>query len=262
MTTAAHALYRGSIAHVRTHDVQHAFRYPIAMQLFDVAALAALNTSSRLVGYNRRRLAAVHDRDHFDGRPIAEAVRAAVAEAGEAWPDGRVLMLTHARILGYVFNPITVYYCFDAADTMRLVVCEVHNTFGERHVYVLGEAARTGTDGGAGSARSWLAKKVFHVSPFFTLDGTYRFDVSAPGESLAFDIDLEVGGRRRLAARLRLTRGPFTDGAVVRQLLRYPLMTVQVIAAIHWQAVRLWWKGVRYLAKPPYAPETAGRTQP
>jgi uncharacterized protein len=262
VTTGGHALYRGTIAHVRTHEVRHAFSYPVAMHLFDVDALAALNGSSRLVGYNRRRLVAVHDRDHFDGRPIAESVRVAVSEAGEAWPGGPVLMLTHPRILGYVFNPISVYYCHDPAGALRIVVAEVHNTFGERHVYVLGSRAAAGSLDRGAQRHTWHAKKAFHVSPFFTLDGTYRFDVSPPDTRLAFDVDLEVRGRRRLTARLRLGRVPFSDWAVVGQLLRYPLMTVQVIAAIHWQALRLWWKGVRYLAKPSYAPETARRTQP
>jgi uncharacterized protein len=170
-------------------------------------------------------------------------------------------MLTNARIFGYVFNPISLYYCFDRHDTLDTVVAEVHNTFGERHVYVLAP----GSDDRSGQpieTPTASAKKDFHVSPFFTLDGTYRFVLPVPDALLAADIDLEVGGVRRLAARLRLQRQALTEAALAWMLVRYPLMTLQVIGAIHWQALRLWWKGVKYLPKPAYAPETARRTQP
>lgn len=253
-----HALYRGVVSHARTHEVAHAFAYPIYMHLFDLGALAGINRSFRLLGYNRRRPAALHDADHFDGRPLADAVRDEVDRAGATWPGGRVLMLTNVRVFGYVFNPISLYYCFDPADRLATVVAEVHNTFGERHVYVLTAAS----DEAPTAPLSASAKKVFHVSPFFTLDGTYRFVLPVPDAALAADIDLDVGGVRRLAARLRLHRQALSDASLAWMFLRYPLMTLQVIGAIHWEALRLWWKGVRYLPKPAHAPETARRTQP
>lgn len=253
-----HALYRGTVTHARTHQVHHAFAYPVYMHLFDLGTLDGINRSFRLLGYNRRRPVSLHDADHFDGRPLAWALRAEVERAGRPWPGGRVQMLTNARIFGYVFNPITLYYCFDVDDTLATVVVEVHNTFGERHVYVL----VPGQDATPASPLGASAKKAMHVSPFFTLDGTYRFVLPAPDALLAADIDLEVGGVRRLAARLRLDRQALTDGSLAWMLVRYPLMTLQVIGAIHWEALRLWWKGVKYLPKPAYAPETARRTQP
>lgn len=248
------ALYAGTVTHARTHQVRHAFRYPVYMHLFDLDALDGLNARYRLLGYNRRRVVGLHDADHFDGRPLGEAVRAAVEDAGLPWPGGRVLMLTNPRVFGYVFNPISLYYCFDVDGVLDSVVAEVHNTFGDTHVYVL--------PGGAGSPSRSSSKKVMHVSPFFTLDGTYRFALPAPAASLDVDIDLTVGGERRLAARLRLRRRPLTDATLTWMLLRYPLMTVQVIGAIHFQALRLWWKGVRYLRKPAHMPEAARRTLP
>jgi DUF1365 family protein len=255
------ALYAGTVSHARTHEVRHAFRYPVYMHLFDLDALDGLNDRYRLLGYNRRRVVALHDADHFDGRPLREAVRAVVEDAGRTWPGGRVLLLTHARVCGYVFNPISLYYCFDTDGTLDTVVAEVHNTFGDSHAYVLpGRAASPCHSSDSPSRPS--AKKVMHVSPFFTLDGTYHFALPAPGETLDVDIDLTVGDERRLAARLRLRRRPLSDAALARMLLRYPMMTVQVIAAIHWEALRLWWKGVRYLPRPAYAPHAARRTQP
>lgn len=248
------ALYAGTVSHARTHEVGHAFRYPVYMHLFDLDALDGLNDRHRLLGYNRRRVVALHDTDHFDGRPLREAVRAVVEGAGRTWPGGRVLLLTNARVFGYVFNPISIFYCFDTQDALDTVVAEVHNTFGDTHAYVL--------PGRAGSPSRPSAKKAMHVSPFFPLDGTYQFALPPPGDTLDVDIDLSVGSERRLAARLRLRRQPLSDASLAGMLLRYPLMTLQVIAAIHWEALRLWWKGVRYLPRPAYAPDAARRTQP
>lgn len=254
-----HALYVGEVVHARSHDAAHAFRVPLYQHLFDLSAVERVNDRYRLLGYNRRRPVALHDADHFDGRPLLDAVRNAVASAGLPWPGGPVLMLANARVWGYVFNPISLYYCFGPDDVLAIVVAEVHNTFGERHVYVLRP------DQDADPADLPLvssAKKAFHVSPFLSLDGTYRFRISRPAADLAVDIDLAVGGARRVTAKLRLRRRPLSDVSLAWMLVRYPLMTLQVITRIHWQALRLWWKGVAYLPKPPYAPETARRTRP
>lgn len=279
------ALYAGTVTHARTHQVRHAFRYPVYMHLFDLDALDGLNARHRLLGYNRRRVVGLHDADHFDGRPLGEAVRAAVEDAGRPWPGGRVMMLTNARVFGYVFNPISIFYCFDRHDALDTVVAEVHNTFGDTHAYVLpGRAgspsrppcapgrppcapSRPSAEAVGSESRPYLAsrpsaKKVMHVSPFFPLDGTYQFALPPPGDTLDVDIDLSVGDERRLAARLRLRRRALSDASLAGMLLRYPLMTLQVIGAIHWEALRLWWKGVRYLPRPAYAPDAARRTQP
>lgn len=246
-----HALYAGVVTHTRTHVVRHTFAYRVYMHLFEVGELGHVNGHFRLLGYNRRRPVGLHDADHFDGRPIAEALRREVERAGRRWPGGRVLMLANARVFGYVFNPISVYYCFDPNDQLETVVAEVHNTFGERHVYVLHpQQSRTST------------RKVFHVSPFFSLEGTYTFTLPEPGEHLDIAIDLEVGGEQRMAARLHLERRLLTDTSLARMLLRYPLMTLQVMGAIHLEALRLWWKGLRYRPKPAHAPESARRTTP
>jgi DUF1365 family protein len=127
-------------------------------------------------------------------------------------------------------------------------VCEVNNTFGQRHVYVLP----------ADEGQSvWHEKKVFHVSPFFTLDGTYRFEFHVGREHLEARIDLYRGGEAQFVSRLSLDRRPLTDASLLRMLVGYPLLTLRVIAAIHWQALRLWWKGAVYHPVPAYAPETA-----
>ncbi len=222
------------------------------MHLFDLDAVGRINATFRLLGYNRARPVGLHDADHLDGRPLREGIEHAVVSRGFAWPGGRVLLLTHCRVAGWVFNPVSFFYCFDRSDDLALVVAEVNNTYGERHVYVLPRRA----DG------TRLHKKEFHVSPFFALDGTYAFDLTVPDASLAVGIDLAVGSQRRFQARLTLARRRLTDGSVLAMLARYPLVTAQVVAAIHWEAVRLWWKGVPFRDKPPYSPESARQTQP
>ncbi len=248
-------LCAGHVWHARRAVAAHAFRYPTYMHLFDLDRLAEADRGSRLFGYNRRRPVSLYDVDHLDGRPLRAAVEQAVVARGHAWPGGRVLLLTHCRVAGYVFNPVSFFYCFDPLDRLALVVVEVNNTFGERHVYVLAP------DGSADGRFSH--KKEFHVSPFFGLDGTYRFTLPAPGTRIEAAIDLTVGAGRQFAARLVLDRKRLSDRALAGMLVRYPLVTVQVIAAIHWEALRLWWKGVPYREKPAYAPELARRqTQP
>jgi DUF1365 family protein len=244
-------LYTGHVWHARSAP-HHAFRYRTYMHLFDLDAVDRINTSFHLLGYNRRRAVSLHDADHLDGRPLREGIEHVVVSRGHAWPGGRVLLLTHCRVAGFVFNPVSFFYCFDADDRLALVVAEVNNTYGERHVYVLPAG---GTDG-------LLHKKEFHVSPFFGLEGTYRFDVPAPEDRLSVGIDLAVGATRRFQARLVLARKRLSDGALLGMLARYPVVTAQVLAAIHWQAARLWWKGVPFRDKPAYAPESARQTQP
>jgi DUF1365 family protein len=222
------------------------------MHLFDLAELGRINKTSRLLGYNTPAPVGLHDADHFDGRPLREGIEHAVVSRGLTWPGGRVLLLTHCRVAGYVFNPVSFFYCFDPGGDLAIVVAEVNNTYGERHVYVLP---------GGGSADR-LHKKEFHVSPFFGLEGTYRFRLGTPGESLSVGMDLTVGNDRLFTARLDLARQRLTDGALLGMLAAYPLVTARVVAAIHWQAVRLWWKGVPFRGKPVYAPASARQSQP
>jgi DUF1365 family protein len=261
MTAIRHAdragacLYAGHVWHARETVAAHAFRYRTYMHLFDLDRVGEINRAFRLLGYNRPRAVSLYDADHLDGRPLREAIEQVVVSRGQAWPGGRVLLLTHCRVAGYVFNPVSFFYCLDPQDRLVVVVAEVNNTYGERHVYVL-----PAPDGAAGEARSH--KKEFHVSPFLGLDGTYRFAVDAPGDVLRVGIDLTVGRARQFTARLVLGRKRLSDGALLGMLARYPLVTAQVVAAIHWEALRLWWKGVPFRSKPAYAPESARQTRP
>ncbi len=244
------ALYTGTVMHRRTTGPGHRFRYPVYMLLLDLDELASLDRRLRLFGYNRQRPVAFFDRDHM-GDPALLArtnLERLFEQHGMEPPGGRVLLLTHCRVFGYAFSPVSFYYCYEPAGSLRAVVAEVNNTFGERHPYLL-EAD--------GPRRVWLEKKVFHVSPFFPVEGSYRWEIPEPAERLRIRVDLLRSGSHWLRARLWLERRPLTDASLLRALLRYPMMTLQVISAIHWEALRLWIKGTPFWTKPPYDPEAA-----
>jgi DUF1365 family protein len=245
------ALYVGHVSHARLGATRHGFRYRIYQHLVDLDDLPALDASSRIFGWNRRRLVTFRDADHVEGatRSVREHLAAALAAHGIDAP-ARVRLLTHCRVLGYVFNPVSFYFCDDARGRRTAIVAEVNNTFGERHRYVLREDAA----GGDGAFRT---KKVFHVSPFMSLDGTYRFEIEEPGERLDIRIDLLRQGTHVFATRLLLERRPWTDGTLAGVLATHPLMPWQVTAHIHAQAFALWRKRLRYHPKPPYDPSAA-----
>jgi DUF1365 family protein len=238
------ALLAGTVVHRRLRPFPHGFRYGLVMYRLDLDELDEVNAKLRLFGVDRARPVSFRRADHLPD------VRALVRSHGVEEPIARVDLVTSARVFGYVFNPVSFFFCYAADDRLTAIVCEVNNTFGESHTYVLTTPAAPG---------EWQEKKVFHVSPFFTLDGTYRFRFTVSPERLDAGIDLYRDGELQFVSHLQLARRPFTDGEVLGSLVRYPLITLKVIGAIHWQALRLWWKGAIYHPKPPYDPESARR---
>jgi hypothetical protein len=222
------------------------------MTLLELDELPALDRSLRLFGHDRPRPLSFRDRDHLEGsgRGVRAELEGLVRAEGLEMPPGRVLLLTHCRVLGYVFNPVSFFYCHDAEDRLALVVAEVNNTFGDRHSYVLPVA-----DG-----YTWRRKKLMHVSPFTRPDeGTYSFELPPPGPRVEATIDLTRSGSTLVATRLSLEARPMSDGTILSALVRFPFQTVKVIAAIHWEALRLWAKGAPFFARPPYDPAAAER---
>jgi DUF1365 family protein len=250
------SLLVGHVMHRRLSPFGHAFRYPIYMHRLDVDELPLLDGRLRLLGVGRARPVRFRASDHLDGRdvPARAAVEALLAAHGVAGPFERIELVTNCRVLGYVFNPVSFWFCHAAGGALRAVVAEVNNTFGERHCYVLPAA-------GQAQPGVWRDKKVFHVSPFLSLDGTYRFEFEVGEAHLDVRIDLHRDGRPVFVSRLALDRRPLTDGALLRQLATRPLVTLQVIAAIHWEALRLWMKGAAYHPKPEYDPGAARVTR-
>ena len=247
------ALYRGSVMHARLSPVRHRFRYRVFTLLIDLDELPALAQSLRWLSHNRFNLMSVHDRDHGD-RPAAgtgggEGLRAWVERtlcaAGIAPPRGRIELLCFPRLLGYVFNPLSLWLCRDRADRLRAVVYEVHNTFGGRHAYALPVAA--GQDEGAVVQR---CGKDFHVSPFVPMDAQYSFRLKAPAAAFSLLIRERDAAGEILCAAISGRRRPLTDRELLKAFAAHPLMTLKVVAAIHWQALRLWRKGARFRRDP------------
>jgi DUF1365 family protein len=206
--------------------------------LFDLDEIDSLAASSKLFVRNARAILSFHDKDHGDGRPLREWIAAKLAEAGlEA--GGPIRVLCYPRLWGYAFNPLSVWFCYRKDETLAATIYEVHNTFGERHSYVL-PALKNGQT----QTLYQECAKDFYVSPFLSLDCRYRFHIEPPDEQVLIAIHETEAGNPVLTAAFSGTRQPLTDKTLALALLRNPLMTLKVIVAIHFEALRLWLKRV------------------
>jgi DUF1365 family protein len=239
------ALYTGWVSHQRRTPRVHAFRYPLFMMWLDLAELDRVFRGRWLWAAERRAVAAFWRADHLgDPRlPLDQCVRALVERESGRRPAGPIRLLTHLRYFGYCFNPVSFYYCYDAADqAVEAIVAEVNNTpWGERHCYVLDAAGATVA---APGRQQWRNLKQMHVSPFMPMDLEYEWRLSAPAAALAVHMSCLRGGAAVFDATLALRRRPLSGRALAATLLRFPWMTARVVTAIHWQALRLWLKRV------------------
>jgi hypothetical protein len=262
VTPLAPAVYVGRLRHARYAPRAHAFTYPVFLAFLDVDRIPETLAVSRFTSYNRWNWASFYDTDHFGdpSRPPRDRVAEEAVSAGVQLPDGPIYLLTNLRYLGYCFNPVSFYYCYDAAGRLETVLAEVNNTFGETCNYWLTDpqALIEAGGGGASGARRYRTPKVFHVSPFMRLDQHYDWVVTPPGERLIVRIGVEEAGARLFDATLALRREPWSASVVRRALLRFPWMTAKVTAAIHYEAIRLYLKGVPYIPHPG-TPPSAGR---
>jgi DUF1365 family protein len=238
-------LYRGEVMHMRLQPFGHRFHYRVFSLLLDVDRLEAVAAPLRLFSVDRFNVFAFHRRDHGarDGSALRPWVEARLAEAGLPAP-ARILLLSTPRMFGHAFNPLSLFWCYDAAGRLESVVYEVKNTFGDQFPYAL--PATPDADGAVRHAQP----KEFFVSPFIDMDQTYRFTLRPPGARLSVRIKQANAQGDYLIATQNGTAAPLTDRALARLALTTPWATVKVLAAIHWQALRLWLKGATFLGHP------------
>jgi len=226
------ALYEGQVMHTRPSGARYLFCHRMYMWLVDLDRPVRMPLPLR-------PFAGIRSRDHLGdpARSIRENVDAYLADNGVELDGGRIMMLANARVLGYVFNPLTVYWCHGPDGDLRCIVAEVHNTHGELHCYLLhpGDRGRCETD------------KEFYVSPFLTVDGRYRMAFSEPGERLSVQMELLQDDARVFAASLTGRRMPLTAGNLARMVVRHPLMPQRVTGLIHLHGVRLRVRGVPHI---------------
>jgi DUF1365 family protein len=247
MIAPAGALYRSTVMHRRTTGPGYRFDYRVFNLLVDIDRLPELDRRLKLFSHNAGNLIAIHDRDHGpkDGAALRPWLSQLLAGHGIKLGRGRVLLFCIPRVFGFVFNPLSLFYCHDEAGRLIAVLCEVRNTFGEWHGYLLHDQGRP-----LEYPLRRSTAKCFHVSPFLPGDGTYRFRFGEPAERFALAIRYYRQGRLTLVATQTGERQALTDRAVAAAIARMPLMTFKVLAAIHWQALKIWLRGGKYHTRP------------
>lgn len=252
------ALYTGTVMHRRFKPKQHRLSYRVFWALFDLDELPALTKKLRLFSLERFNLFGFYNADHGDGSatPLRTQVEAYLRQANIDLDGGSIRLLCMPRILGFTFNPISVYYCYHRDGHLAALLYEVHNTFGERHSYLIPVE-----NGAADERLEQRCLKAFYVSPFMDMDISYTFRVQPPSERIALVIDGADAKGRVITASLAGKRHALTDGALFAAFAAFPLLTVKVVAAIHWEALKLWIKGMRLRTRPP-APTAITFVQP
>ena len=234
-------LLEGLVRHRRTRPFVYALDHGVYYVALDLDELDDVDRTSRLIGRNRRNVLVLRDQDHLV--PPARDIRASFLDhlrtEGEDPEGWRVTLVTNLRVLGYVFNPASFFLCRDRAGVLRVVVVEVHNTHGERHLYTLRPR------GDAPDFRASMSKE-FYVSPFIETRGGYTVRVRDEASRLRITINQEQPEGLLLHTSLDLVRRPLTDRNLIRMLIRHPLVTHKTIGLIHWHALRLWLRGARF----------------
>jgi DUF1365 family protein len=231
--------------HRRVRPCAHKFRYRAFWFLVDVDELAEISGRLRLFSHNRFNLFSFHDKDHGDGTatPLHAQVECQLGEAGINLAGGPIRLLCMPRSLGYCFNPLSVYFCYRADGALAALVYQVHNTFGQRHSYVIPVGNESGT-------LHQHRQKAFYVSPFMDMNMRYDFRVTGPGQRIGVGIRTSASAIPIMSAVLTGAREDLTDRNLMKVFLAIPAVTLKVIAAIHWEAVRLWLKGLRWRRRP------------
>ncbi len=249
-------LYVGRVMHHRLQPKTHRFVYRVFTVLFDIDRLDELDRRLRFFSVERANLFSFRYADHGprNGQPLRLWVEAELEKAGMTTRPATIRLLAMPRFLGYAFNPLSLYYCYDAAGRAFAIIYEVKNTFGEQHAYVLA----IDDDAASRGVVRQQCDKNFYVSPFIEAKAAYRFRLNLPKDRLQVLIREQIESGLLLIATLTGERRALTDGELLRQALRHPFLTQKVIATIHIQALKLWLKGIRLQPRASKEPLAAG----
>ena len=243
----ASGLYDGRVMHERLRPRRHRLSYRIFQMLLDLDELPALGRSLRLFAHNGPGLLSFHDRDHGDGsgRPLRAWVEGELAVAGIDLNGGPIRLLCMPRVLGWAFNPLSLYFCHRPDGALAVVLYQVNNTFGQRHSYLIP------VESAAGPTVRQGCEKLFYVSPFMDMRMSYAFDIRPPGEDVFVGVRTSDQAGPMLLATFTGQRQALSDGAILATVLGHPLLALKVVGGIHWEALKLWLKGVKLRPRPP-----------
>lgn len=241
MTQPDALIFAGRVVHKRLRPKRHGLSYRVFTLLLDVDQLDAVAKRCRLFSRNQFNIFSFHDKDHGpgDGTSIKDVARLSLANAGRPYDGRRILLLTYPRLFGYVFTPLSVFYVYAPDGKLETLIYEVNNTFGERTSYVVAAGVIA-----AGGVYAQACAKEMYVSPFASGRGGYKFRVIEPGREAVVAVLLSDADGALIKTHFRGASEPLDDRALAGLVFRYPLFTLKVIAAIHYEALKLWLKGV------------------
>jgi len=252
-------IYQGQVRHRRFSPRPHAFNYSLYLMYLDLAELPDLFKPFWLWSNGRFNMASFWRKDHAGdpARSLDDVIRERIQQHTGRRPQGPIRLLTHLRYLGFGFNPVSFYYCFDAQDKkLETIVCEVNNTpWGEQHLYVLSEQDRSeqnisGEDELKSSRMQFKRSKEFHVSPFMPMDIQYDWRFAVPDEHLYLHMQNFQQDKKLFDATMNLDKIPISSSSLARVLIGFPLVTVKVVIGIYYEAMRLWLKKVPFYSHP------------
>lgn len=245
----------GKVMHSRIFPARNIFNYGIYY-----LSLPLTQPQQFPLPFNRAGLLSFHEKDHgpCDGSPLLAWVRGILDRYGVHQADGEIVLICLPRVMGYVFNPVSFWLCYDLSQQLRAVLCEVHNTFGERHSYLCAHPDRKPIR----KEDVMEAEKIFHVSPFLEREGHYRFSFDVSDQRMKIQIDYFDGqGKKKLVTSLSGNFEPMTRLNLRRVFWTYPLVSLRAITLIHWQALKILSKGIKYIPRPKQKKETLSTTR-
>ena len=237
------SIYNGTVIHKRFKPKIHFFKYQVFSLLIDLSELKILDQKISFFSYNSFNLISFFDKDHGDrnGSSLIEWVKKNLEENKIISESIKIKLLCYPRIFGYVFNPLSVFYVYDKNEELISILYEVKNTFGEQHTYIFKVENN--------NLLQHNCEKKFHVSPFIEMDCNYFFRILKPTDKISVIIDQYQSNEKILYASQDGIRRDFTSSELIRSYLKHPLMTFKIIIAIHFEAFKLWTKGIRYIKK-------------